>query len=85
MEIRVSTRGRVVIPAEIRKRLGLKPGDLLDASVEDGRMVLTPRRKRRFECKIVSDPVTGMPVISAGEDAPTLTSEQVAEILADFP
>ncbi|UWZ85457.1 AbrB/MazE/SpoVT family DNA-binding domain-containing protein [Occallatibacter riparius] len=85
MEIRLSTRGRVVIPAAIRKQLAIKPGDQLDASVEDDRVVLTRSRTGRFECEIVSDPVTGMPVISAGEDAPTLTSEQVAEILADFP
>jgi hypothetical protein len=31
------------------------------------------------------DPISGTPVLDAGPDAPVLTSEQVKEILADFP
>ncbi len=36
-------RGRLVLPAKIRKSLGLKPGDLLLAEVIDGSVRLTPR------------------------------------------
>jgi AbrB family looped-hinge helix DNA binding protein len=85
METRVSTKGQVVLPGKIRTRLGLKPGDRLDASIEDGRVVLTPRRPPRFEFKVISDPLTGMPVISAEGDVPLLTSDEVADVLADFP
>ena len=59
MQTRVSTKGQVVLPGPIRRKLGLRAGDKLDASVEGGRIVLTPSEKARFEPKIVKDPVTG--------------------------
>lgn len=43
-EINLGRQGRIVIPATLRKELGLQEGDLLDARVEGGRLVLqTPR------------------------------------------
>jgi AbrB family looped-hinge helix DNA binding protein len=85
MVTKVSTKGQVVLPSQVRNRLGLQPGDPLDVQVEGERIVLVPRRKRQPKARIVTDPITGMPVLSAGPDAPTLTSEQVAELLKDFP
>lgn len=85
MRTKVSTKGQVVLPSPIRLRLGLQPGDSLDAQLEGERIVLTPRRARRGRARIVKDPVTGLPVLTAGADAAKLTSEQVREILADFP
>jgi AbrB family looped-hinge helix DNA binding protein len=85
MRTKVSTKGQVVLPSRIRKRLGLQPGDSLDAELEGERIILTPRRKPRGRARIVKDPVTGLPVLTAGKGAPILTSEQVREILADFP
>lgn len=85
METRLSTKGQIVLPQKFREKLGLKPGDPLDASIEEGRVVLTPRRRRHFDFKVIPDPLTGMPVISAEGDVPTLTSEEVADILTDFP
>ncbi len=85
MQTRLSTKGQVVLPKPIRRRLGLQPGDPLDASLEGGRIVLTPRRGRRPSARIVKDPVTGLPVLKAGAKALKLTSRQVREILADFP
>jgi hypothetical protein len=35
--------------------------------------------------KIVAEKITGLPVLSAGPDAPLLTGAQVHEILAEFP
>ena len=35
-----SSDGRVVVPAELRRILGIRQGDLLDIRVEDGRLVL---------------------------------------------
>ena len=35
--------------------------------------------------RIVSDPLTGLPVLTAGPNAPSLTSNQVEEILTNFP
>jgi hypothetical protein len=47
--------------------------------------VLTPRRKRPHRVKLVTDPITGLPALSAGANAPTLSSKEVEEILSSFP
>lgn len=86
METKLSTKGQVVLPGPIRRRLSLKPGDTLDAKVQAGRVVLTPRRTAQSpRASIVVDRVTGLPVLSAGPEAPLLTSKQVGEILVEFP
>jgi AbrB family looped-hinge helix DNA binding protein len=85
METKISTKGQVVLPVTLRRKLGLRAGDPLDAKVEAGRIVLTPRRKRKFKARIIKDPITGLPVHDAGPDAPVLTSKMVAEMLTDFP
>ncbi len=85
MQTKVSTKGQVVLPGPIRRRLDLRPGDPLDANIEGGRIVLTPRKKRSHRAKIVIDPVSGLPALSAGPDAPTLNSKDVEEILSNFP
>jgi AbrB family looped-hinge helix DNA binding protein len=85
MMAKVSTKGQMVIPGPIRRRLGIRAGDSLEAKIEAGRIVLTPHKKRSLVARIVSDPVTGLPVLSAGPDAPTLSSREVAEIVAELP
>ena len=85
MRTTVSTKGQVVVPSRIRRKLGLRPGDSLEATVEGQRIVLTPRKIRPQNARIVRDPVTGLPVLTAGPKAPKLTSAEVREILADFP
>jgi len=85
MQTRVSTKGQVVLPGPLRQRLDIRPGDPLDVNIENGRIVLTPRRKRARHVKITTDPVTGLPVLSAGPDAPILSSKEVEEILANLP
>jgi transcriptional pleiotropic regulator of transition state genes len=37
---RIDALGRVVVPAELRRLLGIKEGDLLDIHVEQGSLVL---------------------------------------------
>ncbi len=85
MQTKVSTKGQVVLPSGIRRRLGLQPGDSLDADLDGERIILTPRRARRDRVRIVKDPTTGLPVLTAGKKTAKLTGEQVREILADFP
>ena len=85
MQTKVSTKGQVVLPGPLRRKLGIRAGDPLDANIEAGRIVLTPRRGRPHKVKIVTDPITGLPVLSAGPDAPILSSKEVQEILATFP
>ncbi len=85
MQTKLSTKGQVVLPGPLRRRLGLRPGDPLDANIEGGRIVLTPCKKRPRQVRIVTDGVTGLPVLSAGSDAPILSSKEVDEILSSFP
>jgi AbrB family looped-hinge helix DNA binding protein len=85
MQTKVSTKGQVVLPGPLRRRLDIRAGDPLDANIENGRIVLTPRRKRPHGTRIVTDPVTGLPALSAGPKAPTMSSKEVEEILANFP
>ena len=85
METKLSTKGQVVLPGPIRRKLGLQAGDPLDAKVDDGRIVLTPTSTRSRRVSIVVDRITGLPVLSAGPNAATLSSEQVSEILSEFP
>ena len=49
METQVLVKGQVVIPAEIRRRLGLKQGTKLHVEEHDGEIVLRPLDRRYFE------------------------------------
>jgi AbrB family looped-hinge helix DNA binding protein len=82
---KLSTKGQVVLPQQIREKMNLRPGDLLRTQIEGDRIVLIPRKRRARKGRIVKDPLTGLPMLTAGKGAPPLTSKQVAEILAEFP
>jgi len=69
MRTRVSTKGQVILPHPICRKLGLRTGDPLDATVESGRIVLTLRRSPSQQVRILRDPITGLPVLSGGPDA----------------
>lgn len=85
MQTKVSTKGQVVLPGPIRRRLDLRAGDALEAKIEAGRIVLTPRRKRSPQVKIVVNPNTGLPALTAGPNAPKLTGKEIDEVLSEFP
>ncbi len=85
MQTKLSTKGQVVIPGPLRRRLGLRAGDPLDAHLERGRIVLTPCKQPCARVKLVKDPITGLAVLSAGPRAPVLSSKEVEEILSSFP
>jgi len=69
----------------LRRKLSIQAGDTLEASIDRGRIVLTPKRERVRRARIMKDPLTGLPVLDAGTNAPVLTSKEVEEILASFP
>lgn len=85
MQTRVSTKGQVVLPGPLRRMLNIQAGDPLDANVKAGSIVLTPRKTTSRKIRTITDPATGLPVLSAGADAPVLRSKNVAEILTNFP
>ena len=45
----VSSKGQVVIPAELRQQLGLEKGTRATWSEERGRLVLTPMTEKRLD------------------------------------
>lgn len=57
-QLTVGPQGRVVIPASLRRALGLKPGSVLVGHVEDGRLVLEQREAvlRRLQARFASVP-----------------------------
>ncbi|MGA8503544.1 MAG: AbrB/MazE/SpoVT family DNA-binding domain-containing protein [Candidatus Sulfotelmatobacter sp.] len=40
----ISSKGQITVPQEIRKRLGLQPGDRVEFVAEEGRTVIRPVR-----------------------------------------
>jgi antitoxin PrlF len=38
----ISSKGQITVPQEIRKRLGLAPGDRVEFVIEEGRTVIRP-------------------------------------------
>jgi AbrB family looped-hinge helix DNA binding protein len=46
MTHRIGAKGQVVIPKDLRDRLGLQPGSAVDFAIEGERIVLLPRRER---------------------------------------
>jgi AbrB family looped-hinge helix DNA binding protein len=85
MQTKVSTKGQIVLPGPFRRKLDIRTGDRLDISIEKGRIILAAPKRNRSTAKIIKDPITGLPVIDAGSDAPVLTSKMVRELLVDFP
>lgn len=57
--LKVSTEGRVVIPADFRRELGVGPGDDLIAWLEGDRLVLRTRRSMEEELWAMFEDVEG--------------------------
>ncbi len=54
--------------------------------MEAGNIVLTPLKKAlKQKARIISDPVSGLPVLTLGKGAPVLTSKEVEAMLSNFP
>lgn len=45
MTVRMGPKGQVVIPKDVRDRLGLHPGDEVDVELADGRATVAPARR----------------------------------------
>lgn len=85
MEITVTKEGQILIPTSLGKMLGVRSGDKLKANLRNGSIVISAEPKRKYKTRIIKDPITGLPVLDSGPDAPVLTSEMVRELLSDFP
>jgi AbrB family looped-hinge helix DNA binding protein len=76
MKTAIDGAGRIVVPKPLRDELGLRPGQVLDISAEDGRLEIgiaaTPMALKRRGKGVVAVPDVPLP---------PLTSAQVREIL----
>jgi AbrB family looped-hinge helix DNA binding protein len=41
--VKVKTKGQVTLPAHMRQQVGLNTGDILEAKIEKGKIILTPK------------------------------------------
>lgn len=78
MTTTLSSKGQVVIPAEIRKKLGLPEGAVISCELVDGKIVLDPE-PARTRASLANE--GERPVLVAPEGAPEMTPELVKEIL----
>jgi AbrB family looped-hinge helix DNA binding protein len=72
----IDSAGRIVVPKQLRQKLGFRPGQKLELSVVDGRLEVehptTPMRLEKRDGRLVA--VTDRPM-------PVLTPELVRETL----
>jgi len=85
MQTRLSSKGQVVLPSPVRRKLGLVAGASLQVEVDRGRVVLTPRSERHPPPRLSISPRTGLPVLKPARKSPTVTSDLVARLLEEFP
>lgn len=85
MHAKLSASGEVVLPARIRRKLGLKCGDSLDIKIVEDHIALIPKKKDSRRSRIMTDAVTGWPVLVTHAREPKLRHKQVHKLLANFP
>lgn len=76
---KVSEKGQVVIPKEIRNKLGLAPGMILEVGIQDGKVILEPARRPPEEIFIRAGPSVTEPVIREAKDG----ADKVDQFLRD--
>ena len=68
MEVKVTRNYQVTIPAEYRRRLGIKVGDVVTMLLEGDRIVIIPAKRRRVTFR-AGRPVTVEELEEAVESA----------------
>lgn len=85
MKAKLSSKGQLVLPAAVRRRLGLARGESLTVEVHDDKVILRPLlRTRRYRKS--RHPVSGLPVMTAIDPpARKVTAAEIARLHADLP
>ena len=74
-----------MVPAVLRRKLRLRPGDRLAARLHGGSLVLTPDREVPAASRIVTDRRTRLAYVKSPHGAAKVTSEEVRALMAEFP
>ena len=80
MTTTLSSKGQIVIPLELRRRLGLGSGDQFHCEVEGEKIVLSKEKKNEAGFRIGED---GLPILTPPPSAPEMTPELVKDILTE--
>jgi AbrB family looped-hinge helix DNA binding protein len=76
MRVAIDRAGRVVVPAQLRRQLGLRPGVQLEATVDRGALIVTPLRE---QAKLVEE--DGRLVAVALDTEATLTQGELLDLV----
>jgi len=72
----IDSGGRIVVPKDVRERLGLTPGSKVELIETDGRLEVSPA-----PTPIHLEDQAGVLVAVADEPLPMLTADQVREVV----
>ncbi len=79
MKTKLSSKGQVVIPLEIRKRLGLPAGAVMDCKLDQNCIILSPCESN---AKLITD--ASYVALEAPEGAPEMSPQRVKDILLEL-
>lgn len=78
--VKVSSKGQVVIPKNIREELGLSPGAALWVKIEEGKIVMEPVREPPAHLFVEAGPRVVEPVLREAKAA----GDKVEKLLRDL-
>jgi AbrB family looped-hinge helix DNA binding protein len=79
--VRVGLQGRIVVPARLRRQLGIETGDVLVARADDGRLVLERRESILAEIRKLFEHIP--PEVSLVDELIAERREEAARESAD--
>lgn len=84
METTLSSKGQIVLPAAVRRRLHLAQGERLAVELRDGGVLLRPMNAPRAY-KMVNHPVSGLPaMVPVGPRGRRVTAAEIAKLNAEL-
>lgn len=81
----LSSKGQIVLNAELRRSIGLVTGTIFSVREEDGKIVLEPVTKGKPKGVLVRDRKSGTTLLEVPKGVPILTNERVKDFLTNFP